>query len=57
MLAMVLYVPFLRDLFRSSTLHPIDVVICLSAGLASIAWFEVLKMTSSARKLRSQQKS
>ncbi len=57
MLAMVLYVPFLRDLFRFSTLHPIDVVICFSAGLASIAWFEVLKISSFSRKLRPQQNS
>jgi P-type Ca2+ transporter type 2C len=43
-LASVLYIPFLRDLFRLSLLHPIDLIICFSAGVFSIIWFEVLKV-------------
>ncbi|MDE2059411.1 MAG: cation transporting ATPase C-terminal domain-containing protein, partial [candidate division NC10 bacterium] len=43
-LAVVLYVPLLRNLFRFSTLHPIDLAICLAAGVISIAWFEGLKI-------------
>ncbi|MCL5023759.1 MAG: cation-translocating P-type ATPase [Nitrospirae bacterium] len=43
-LAMVLYLPFLRTLFRFASLHPIDVVICLAAGVVSVLWFEALKM-------------
>ncbi len=43
-LGLVLYVPFLRSLFRFSTLHPLDLVICLSSGMVSILWFEGLKM-------------
>jgi len=43
-LGMVLYFPFLRDLFRFSKLHPVDLTICLSAGVLSIMWFEGLKM-------------
>jgi Ca2+-transporting ATPase len=43
-LAVVLYVPSLRSLFRFSILHPIDVMLCLSAGVFSIVWFEILKM-------------
>jgi Ca2+-transporting ATPase len=43
-LGMVLYFPFLRDLFRFSKLHPVDLTICLGAGVLSIMWFEVLKM-------------
>ena len=27
-----------------STLHPLDLAICLSAGVVSIIWFEGLKM-------------
>lgn len=43
-LAIVLYVPFVRDLFRFSFLHPIDLGISLGAGLLSIAWFEAWKL-------------
>jgi Ca2+-transporting ATPase len=43
-LGLVLFVPFLRDLFRFSRLHFIDLVICLVAGALSIAWFELLKV-------------
>lgn len=40
----VLYVPLLRGLFRFSFLHPIDLVICLTAGVLSILWFEAFKI-------------
>jgi Ca2+-transporting ATPase len=43
-LGLVLYVPFLRDLFHFSTLHPDDLAICLASGLVSILWFEGLKV-------------
>ena len=43
-LALVVYVPFLRSLFRFSVLHPIDIVACLAAGVGSLLWFEVWKM-------------
>ena len=43
-LGLVLYVPFLRSLFLFSTLHLIDIVICLAAGVFSIIWFEGVKM-------------
>lgn len=56
-LAAVLYVPFLRDLFRFSTLHAGDLAICLAAGVASIAWFEVLKMVRLSRELQPEQNS
>ena len=42
-LAMVLYLPFLRELFRFSTLHLDDLIICLAAGVLSILWFEGFK--------------
>jgi Ca2+-transporting ATPase len=38
LLGLVLYVPALRTLFSLSLLHPLDVAICLCAGLASAAW-------------------
>jgi Ca2+-transporting ATPase len=40
----VLYVPFFRHLFHFSILHPIDLAICLGAGLTGIIWFEILKV-------------
>jgi P-type Ca2+ transporter type 2C len=43
-LAIVLYVPFLRELFSFSFLHPIDLAICLGGGLISLLWFELLKL-------------
>lgn len=43
-LAMVLYVPFMRDLFRFSTLHLTDLAICLTTGIFSILWFEGFKI-------------
>jgi len=43
-LATILYVPLLRDLFRFSRLHLIDLAICFTAGMVSIVWFEGLKM-------------
>lgn len=43
-LALVLYVPFLRQLFSFSFLHPIDLAICLLGGAISLVWFEQLKI-------------
>lgn len=43
-LVAALYIPVLRSLFRFSLLHPIDLLICLAAGVFSVMWFEVLKV-------------
>jgi magnesium-transporting ATPase (P-type) len=43
-LAIVLYIPFLRDLFSFSFLHPIDLAICLGGGAICVFWFELLKL-------------
>jgi P-type Ca2+ transporter type 2C len=45
-LALVLYVPFLRELFRFNELHLDDLLITFVAGLVSIFWFEVFKLIS-----------
>jgi P-type Ca2+ transporter type 2C len=42
-LSLALYIPLLRDLFHFSTLHVIDLAICLVAGIAGVMWFEWLK--------------
>jgi P-type Ca2+ transporter type 2C len=43
LLALVLYVPWLRTLFQFSTLHPFDIALCLGAGGAGGVWFEAMK--------------
>jgi P-type Ca2+ transporter type 2C len=48
-LGAVLCIPVLRSLFRLSTLHVIDLLICLSVGVVSILWFEGLKLVQSWR--------
>ncbi len=39
-LVLAIYVPFLQSLFRFSPLHPLDILICLTGGVASLLWFE-----------------
>ncbi|MBI2862506.1 MAG: cation-translocating P-type ATPase, partial [Chloroflexi bacterium] len=48
-LGLVLYVPALRDLFRFSTLHPIDLAIALGAALGGVVWFEGFKLVNGRR--------
>jgi Ca2+-transporting ATPase len=43
-LGLTLYVPFLRDLFHFSVLHPNDLALRLAGGLLSVIWFEGLKL-------------
>jgi Ca2+-transporting ATPase len=45
-MGLVLYVPFLQKLFHFSSLGWFDILICLAAGLLSIAWFEAMKVLS-----------
>jgi len=42
-LAAILYVPFLRDLFRLAMPHVDDSIVFVTAGLASLAWMEAVK--------------
>ncbi|MFA4836200.1 MAG: cation-translocating P-type ATPase [Dehalococcoidia bacterium] len=46
LLGIVLYVPFVNTLFKFTKLHPLDIGICLAAGLVCILWFEGLKKLS-----------
>jgi Ca2+-transporting ATPase len=48
-LAVALYVPFFRGLFRFESLHPIDLAVCLGGGVASVLWFEILKALGARR--------
>ncbi len=47
-LGLVLYVPYLQNLFSFSTLHLNDLTIALMAAVASILWFEAFKLFSRA---------
>lgn len=48
-LGLVLCVPFLKGLFHFSTLHVLDLVICVAAAALSILWFEAVKIARSRR--------
>jgi Ca2+-transporting ATPase len=51
-LGLALYTPFLRRLFHIAELHPIDLAICLAAGIFSILWFEGFKIIAGRRSTR-----
>ena len=51
-LALAIYLPFARDLFRFSKLHNIDLLICSVAGFLSVMWFEALKIVAAKRATR-----
>jgi hypothetical protein len=46
LLAIVLYVPAMREILQFSTLHSIDIAACLGLAALSVAWFELVKRTS-----------
>ena len=50
-LMLVIYVPFLRELFHFAFMHPRDLVIAFGAGLLSIIWFEIAKMVFRKKKI------
>ncbi len=43
-MSIVLFVPSVREIFRFSYLHTIDILICIAAGVISIVWFEIFKV-------------
>jgi Ca2+-transporting ATPase len=43
LLSLVIYMPFLRDLFRFTPLHLNDLATCFGAGMACVVWFEMVK--------------
>lgn len=43
LLGSVVYLPFLRDLFRFGPLHFNDLATCFGAGMACVVWFETVK--------------
>jgi P-type Ca2+ transporter type 2C len=51
-LAAVLFVPVLRDLFRVAAPHTDDLLIVAGAGLASLMWTEIAKRVMPAERKR-----
>jgi len=49
-LGLVLYVPFLQQLFLFARLHWDDLALCLGAGAISVLWFEVFKFIGRPQK-------
>ncbi len=49
-LGLVLYAPFLRDLFSFAPLNPFELLLCVAAVLVSVLWFEVFKIVQKWRK-------
>ena len=47
---LVLYVPFLRNLFKFAELHGNDLLLCFATGILSILWFEIMKLLRRRRK-------
>ena len=47
--AAVLYVPYLRDLFRFAPLHADDLALCFAAALTGLLWFEFYKVVVARR--------
>ena len=43
-LAIVLNIPAVREVFRFSAVHPLDVIISALAGILSVIWFEIFKL-------------
>ena len=50
LLAVVLYVPPVRGLFRFAPLHAPDLIFCATAGVVSVLWFELFKRLGRAPK-------
>jgi uncharacterized protein len=48
-LSVILYVPNIRAVFQFSILHPKDLLVAFGLGVASVTWFEVLKLTRRRR--------
>ncbi|WP_074305297.1 cation-translocating P-type ATPase C-terminal domain-containing protein [Singulisphaera sp. GP187] len=44
----VLFIPFLRDLFHFSILHPNDLLLCLATGVVSLLWFERVEIRATS---------
>jgi Ca2+-transporting ATPase len=48
LLALMLYVPAVREILEFSTLHAIDIATCLGLAVLSVAWFVLVKRQAEA---------
>ena len=48
-LALVLFVPPVRAVFHFAPVHPSDLLVSLAAGVAGVAWFDLLKLVHRRR--------
>jgi Ca2+-transporting ATPase len=46
LLGLVIYIPFLRDLFHFGPVHPNDIALCFAGGVVCVLWFEIVKLLS-----------
>ncbi len=44
-MTLLLNIPFLRELFHFGQVHFMDILLSIAAGITSILWFELLKLT------------
>jgi magnesium-transporting ATPase (P-type) len=44
LLGLVIFVPFLQDIFHFAPMHAIDFCLVFVAGIVSITWFELMKI-------------
>jgi Ca2+-transporting ATPase len=51
-LTLVIYVPSLREVFRFSPLHPVELMISFAAAFTAILWFELFKRLPAASRFR-----
>ena len=51
-LGLVLFVPFLQQLFMFAQINFMDVLLCVIAGALSVVWFEILKLVIQRRRKR-----
>lgn len=49
-LALLLYVPFLQEIFGFTTPRPLELLLSVAAGLVSVLWFELYKVLRMWRK-------
>ncbi|MBA2654455.1 MAG: cation-translocating P-type ATPase [Gammaproteobacteria bacterium] len=52
LISAALFIPFMRHLFHFDFLHLNDIILCLTAGIFSIVWFELIKIISKKFKLK-----
>jgi Ca2+-transporting ATPase len=49
-LGIVIYVPFMRDLFHFSYIQPLHLAVAVIAGMLSVVWFEIAKLVMNRKK-------